>query len=291
MSAKPRRTFVPPAAWSSWSAEERERQVSPSSTIGGDYEPFVTRYRHDSDEAVGLSPLAVLDLAVPASAARLDLFPAVHADDDAVVVFIHGGYWQELDRAHSRFPAVSLNDDGWAYLTLGYPLAPTATIEAMIDACAEALRWVRAELSPTALVVAGSSAGAHLAVSVATREGVQVDGIVAFSGVYELTPLLGTSVDDKLSLSRSQAERLSPLRDAPAMVPTLLAIGEHETEWFLNLHHLYAEHLRAYGVEITSHLAADRNHFDIVFELQDETSVTRHWLSALRDRPRAPTGP
>lgn len=278
-----------PVAWSRWSDEERERQVSPSSAVGGDYRPFIARYRKESDGAVDRSPGAQLNLCVPSSESRVDLFPAQAGPTSPMVVFIHGGYWQELDRAHSRFPASSLNDAGWSYVAIGYPLAPEATIGSMVDACAEALQWIHATWSPVMLVVAGSSAGAHLAVSAAAHAGSILDGVIAFSGIYELTPLLGTSIDANLRLDVTEAERLSPLRERPAFVPTLLVVGEEETTWFHELHRMYAEHLRAHGVDVAETTVRGRNHFDVVFDLQDEDSVARRWLSDLRDRPRAPT--
>lgn len=129
--------------WMRWSAEERERHVSPSSVIGGNYRPYIERYRRESDEAVLHSPLAQLDQAVPSSKATVDVFPSAHQSSDVVLAFIHGGYWQELDRAHSRFAAPALNASGWTYAAIGYPLAPKARIAEMIHVCAEALIWLR----------------------------------------------------------------------------------------------------------------------------------------------------
>jgi arylformamidase len=167
-------------------------------------------------------------------------------------------------------------------------MAPSARIARMISACAEALRWLRATSSPELLVVAGSSAGAHLAVCAAAEPGVSVDGVVAFSGVYDLAPLRGTSVDEALRLSEAEAESLSPVRRAPSMARTLLAVGENETSWFHQLQATYANYLRTHDVEATEQIVLGRNHFDVVFELQDHASPVGGWLNDLRDTPRAP---
>ncbi len=58
-----------------WSEEEREATVSPSSVIGGDYAPYVERYREESDAAVELIADAVtLGAEVPESGYPVDIF-------------------------------------------------------------------------------------------------------------------------------------------------------------------------------------------------------------------------
>ena len=86
--------------------DTREREYSPSSVIGGDYAPFLERYRTES--AAALRTLAVQrNLSYgDASSALIDYFPApVSASRPGLLVYFHGGYWQELSKAESAFLA------------------------------------------------------------------------------------------------------------------------------------------------------------------------------------------
>ena len=58
------------------------------------------------------------------------------------------------------------------------------------------------DLDPDRVVLAGHSAGAHLAAMVATADPTMsgLAGLVLVSGIYELEPLIGTSVNERLGL-------------------------------------------------------------------------------------------
>ncbi|MFG3757072.1 alpha/beta hydrolase, partial [Klebsiella pneumoniae] len=53
----------------------------------------------------------------------LDLF-AADADEGAIVVFIHGGYWQALDRSFFSHMARGLNARGVTVAVPSYDLCP-----------------------------------------------------------------------------------------------------------------------------------------------------------------------
>jgi arylformamidase len=263
------------ADWRRWTDAERERQVSPSSMIGGNYVPFIDQYRSLSDEALQqASPAAMLDVTVPTSGYPVDVFPSPNKGG-LVVVYIHGGYWQELGRSYSRFAGAAVQQAGSGLVVVEYPLAPKAPIDTMVEVCGKAIQWASQELQPEHLVVAGSSAGAHLAASTAALSSAGSalpDLLVLFSGVYDLEPLIGTSVNHALNLTVEQARAWSPLNHAPAQVDTFLCWGEHETEWFKDMNHTYADHLRAYEIEVETFEIPNRNHFDVVLDLCDPAS-------------------
>ena len=127
-----------------------------------DMRAYVAAMREDSLVRRAESPAFLDQPYGPLDRNKTDFFPA--ADLSApCLFFIHGGYWQELDRTLSRFAAFALHQRGWGCVIVGYPTAPHGSIPTMIDACADAIRWTRAALLPESLVVCGSSAGAHLA--------------------------------------------------------------------------------------------------------------------------------
>ena len=85
-----------------------------------------------------------------------------------VLVFIHGGYWRSLDKRDVSFVAPSFVQDGAMVVVPNYALCPGVTIEEMTLQLVRALVWVYRNAAsygadPARIVVAGHSAGGHLA--------------------------------------------------------------------------------------------------------------------------------
>lgn len=274
----------PPAPWRAFDDATREREYSPSSCIGGDYRPFIAAYAERSAAARArfTGPASRLDLAYGAgSAQRLDLFvPAAPAASGAppLLVFIHGGYWQELSKNESSFAAADALAQGFAFAALDYTLAPAATVAAMVEECRRALRWLRAHASELGagggrLVVAGSSAGAHLAAMCAlprAGEAALVDGAVLVSGIYEVEPLVGTSINAALGLDAAAARAVSPaLADLRGFPPAVVCWGAVETAEFKRQGRDFAAALRRAGTRCDDFEVPGRNHFDVILDLAD----------------------
>ena len=89
--------------WRELENSEIEREYSPSSTIGGNYLPYINEYIRESNlvkesyDVIECSygPLSTntLDLILPKNFLEGALVP--------LIVFIHGGYWQELSKNES----------------------------------------------------------------------------------------------------------------------------------------------------------------------------------------------
>ena len=109
--------------------QDLEREYSPSSCIGGDYRPFIDAYRTESHTArqrsvalgaewssprYGLGAAQRMDLCVPASQA------ASGRPLPGLLVFIHGGYWQELSAQESLFAAANCVERGLAFAAIDY---------------------------------------------------------------------------------------------------------------------------------------------------------------------------
>jgi arylformamidase len=184
-------------------------------------------------------------------------------------VFVHGGYWQALSAADSLMPAPELVAAGWSFAAIDYVLAPRATIPEQIDQCTRAVRAVIDELDPSAVVLSGSSAGAHLAAHVAQRLSppeahptAAVDRLVLLSGIYDLRPLVTTYVNEPLGMDDDTASAWSVPLDVRPAVDLHVLHGEHETVAFK------AQSARlgaAWEVPVVE--VVGRNHFDLVLDL------------------------
>lgn len=255
------------AGWRGWPLERLEREYSPSSCVPA-LAPLLQAYADRSARAYATRAHRTVRYG-DGDDELIDLFPA--GGRAPLVVFLHGGYWQELSRRESTFGAIDAVPQGIAWAAVEYTLAPHASLARIVDQCRRAVRRLRADAAalgcdPDRVWLAGSSAGAHLAAMVLLdpMAGAPPAGALLLSGVYDLRPLVPTYVNRALGLDDAQAWSLSPLAGMPpAACDTVVAWGEHETASFVAQSRAYA---RAVGAG-TALEVAGRNHFDLVFDL------------------------
>lgn len=175
---------------------------------------------------------------------QVDIFPATqpHAP---LVVFIHGGYWQGGDKRDVSFVARHLVGAGAAVAVCNYGLAPHVSLSSMVDQTRTLVTWLHREAArfgadPQRIYLIGHSAGGHLAAMMLSQQGPQdaqaraaIRGVFAISGLFELAPLLHTSINNALGLTAEQAAYLSPARNRRACDAALHTIvGADETASF-----------------------------------------------------------
>jgi arylformamidase len=216
----------------------------------------------------------------------VDMFPA--ADEGApVMVFIHGGYWQMMDPSFSSFIAPVLRDLGYCVAIVGYDLCPAVTVADITAQIQNACAWVydhAADYGADAerIYVSGHSAGGHLtAEMMATdwtlvREDLPaqlVKGGLSISGLFDLVPLVETSINDKVGFDQETARQSSPILKNPiATGPLILAVGGDESQGFFDQSDQLAE---AWGDHLESIERLDllgTNHFTVVKQLADPDS-------------------
>ena len=176
-------------------------------------------------------------------------------------VFVHGGAWHAGDRKRIAFVrlARSLARDGVAVALVSYRLAPEVTWREMAEDIAKAVKWVSEHIGEYGgsgvVVLGGHSAGAHLAALVALCEeyGVKVSGLIAWSGVYNITELMLEAGDkgfkEAFTGSSEEWREASPIAWAsPGDPPTLVLYGSRNPELIVRQsNHLYKA-LRKAGV-------------------------------------------
>ncbi len=118
-----------------------------------------------------------------------------------VLLYIHGGAWAIGDKREQGLPAIHhLSARGAVCVTANYRLSPRATWPDHLDDCRQALAWVREHIAeyggdPNRIVLAGGSAGGHLAALMALDRGSdgqggplpEVAGCIPLYGVYDFT--------------------------------------------------------------------------------------------------------
>ena len=178
---------------------------------------------------------------------------------------------------------------GFAFAAVDYTLAPQASVAQMVAECDEALTWLahqapRLGFDGQRIVLAGSSAGAHLAAMLALQTRQRVAAVVLVSGIYELEPLLGTCINDALNLSQDSAHALSPaLKSVQGFPPSIVCWGEVETAEFKRQSRDFAAQLQAAAAPVQSFEVPGRNHFDVILDLADiKTPLGQHVVALMR---------
>ena len=198
-----------------------------------------------------------------------------------LLIFIHGGYWQSLSAGESLYNGPTAFREGVAFHAVDYTLAPHASIPEIIAECIADVKKTLSELEPTRVVIAGSSAGAHLTAMCARDAEIAslIDGVALLSGVYDLRPLVKTPMNDPLHLTMETAANVSPqLLPFTSFAPqALLAVGTHEPEEFIRQNGEFASYLAVNNIATTAIVVDNRDHFDLPYDLIQKGTQVGDW--------------
>jgi arylformamidase len=278
--------------------------------LGGQWRPgfptLLAGFEKLGAEAVAASDCA-LDLRYgPRERETFDFFAAKGACRGTLLYF-HAGYWHSRDKSGFRFLAPAFNASGLNVAFINYPLCPGVSLAELVQACRAAPAAVAAHAASRAagplasrLVVAGHSAGGHIAVELALDSAASaarardaaappaaatIAAVAAFSGIYELAPLLTTSLNEKLRLDAESAAAASPLRRAAAQAaPALFAVGADETPAFIEQTRSMHAAWGAAGNRSRLEIVAGCDHFSLLQELATPTSALHRRVAGLADR-------
>ncbi|WP_348773020.1 alpha/beta hydrolase [Methylobacterium sp. 37f] len=190
-----------------------------------------------------------------------------------LLAFIHGGYWQRNAKEGFACLAQGPMALGLDVALIGYTLAPDASLTRIAAEIRSALRTLRAGdaaagLGRRRLVVSGWSAGGHLAAL--ALDGPEADAGLAISGIFDLAPIRGTTLDEALRLTPGEVETLSPIRRMTRPgAPLVLAYGADELPELRRQSRDYAAARAAAGLETRCLALEGADHFSILETLID----------------------
>ncbi len=148
---------------------------------------------------------------------RLDLYRPVERAK-GVIVWVHGGAWRSGSRKNVGIAGLTAR--GWAVASADYRLTPVARFPAQVHDLKAAIRFLRARadelgLPASPIVIAGTSAGGHLAALVGVTNDVEalegavgagreasssVQAILVHFGASNLTTILAQSTPHGLGV-------------------------------------------------------------------------------------------
>ncbi|HKU95086.1 MAG TPA: alpha/beta hydrolase [Vineibacter sp.] len=250
---------------------------------------FVDRWTAQSADMRARTPCE-LDLAYgPSPRQRLDVFAPpgpVPPGGRPALLYIHGGYWQGGDKDIYSFLAPAVTHRGALYIAATYDLCPTVTMTALVEQARQVVDWLHTHageigLDARRLVVAGHSAGGHIAASLAHTDWAArglpasaLAGALPLSGLYDLEPIRLNYLNAACRMDADEAARLSPIRHInPGAPPTILAVGAAELPELVRQTRDYGAALAGAGVPPLAVVETPGdNHFSIVDSLLDPSS-------------------
>lgn len=223
----------------------------------------------------------------------LDLFLPQAGGSAPLALFVHGGYWRSLDQSLFSHVAGGLNAHGIAVAVTGYDLCPLVTVADTIEQIRRACMFLWQRLGRRMLVYGWSSGGHLTAAMVATdwpmlyprAPADLVPSGYAVSGLYDLGPLIKTSMNQDLRLDAEGARRVSPLFWPLPQGRTFDAVvGALESGEFRRQSRSIAEVWQQGGAQTRYEEIAGMNHFTIVAALADPQSAMTARVAELAQR-------
>lgn len=222
---------------------------------------------------------------------KYDIYGTNLPKDAPIFIFIHGGYWQEFTKDLSAFPASSLVSQGIKVIICGYDLCPNVSLTEIVSEIKFFLEKILRDAYNSGsrkIWIAGHSAGAHLAASILhdnnwlnsmTEKGYRnlLKGLILIAGVYDLEPLLTTSMNDALQLTPEEIKLYSfaPIEQNDSSkesiiedLKVIVTVGECDSPIFIEESKRYSQKLLKFVDQVEFLLLRNNiDHFDIVENL------------------------
>lgn len=235
-----------------------------------------TQFEAQSADAIR-APDCRLDLRYgPAQRQVFDFF-AAQGRPRGTLAYFHAGYWQSRDKALFRFIAPAFAGLGLNVALVNYPLCPSVSLGGLIEAVGASPAAIAAAAMDTGqpalpLILSGHSAGGHIAVELALAQAggagnpsFAVAGVIALSGIYDLVPLVQTTLNRNLMLDAAGAARHSPLsRVRQGCAAALFGVGAEETPAFLEQSRHMCEAWQGAGNRASLAVAPGSDHFSLL---------------------------
>jgi acetyl esterase/lipase len=228
---------------------------------------------------------------------RLDLYIPAGATNAPVIFSIHGGVLMAGDRSEETFVGQRFAPAGFLTAVISYRLSPDVSHPAHVQDAAAAFAWVKRNIrqhggDPERIVVIGHSAGAYLAMLLATDARYlaahelsprDITGLVPVSGFFWVEEP-GVGPDRPTSIwgtNRQTWIDASPAHHLGSGLPPVLFIDTDGDEgWRQQQNREMAEAVRAAGNrDVATHQVKGRTHMSVWTDMLDgESEETSAWI-------------
>ncbi len=142
----------------------------------------------------------------------LDVYAPNQGKDHPIVVWIHGGGWQQGDKTDVQAKPQAFVDKGFAFVSTNYRFVPNVTIKQMAGDVAKAIRWVHDHAKDyggnrNTIFVMGHSAGAQLAALICTDARYLAAEGLSLSIIKGCVPVDGDTYDVPMQIATVEEQR------------------------------------------------------------------------------------
>lgn len=240
-----------------------------------------------SDMAYGSDPRQSLDIYMPRE--TMGALP--------VVLFVHGGSWQEGNKNGYAFAGRALAAQGFMTLVMNYRLHPKDRYPAFIEDVALALRWAADNAKPLGgdpdkIFVMGHSAGGYnIAMAVLDERYAAIrpklSGVVTLAGPFDFLPL-DTPATIKVFGGLSDLPSTQPINHARTDAPPFLLLhGSADKTVFPRNTIALDKALRQVGASSTIKMYEGLSHVGIILALSKplrSTPVLADAVAFMKDK-------
>ncbi|XP_075162806.1 kynurenine formamidase isoform X2 [Haematobia irritans] len=225
-------------------------------------------------------------------------FVKVSKEGSPIFVYIHGGFWQELDKTTSG-PIVHTLIDNYRVILVDYDICPKVTLQELTQQLTNFYKWLSVYAKQTQtprISVCGHSAGAHLALQL--FQNIQdyqqlhlIDNLFLISGLYDLRQLWSfqsCNPNNILALNDKLAFELSPItwtynkdlirQSLNQRLKVHIIVAENDSEAFKKQSQNYAYTLMQLNMNINFRMFSFYDHFDIIEDCSNRDSVVSCYI-------------
>jgi acetyl esterase/lipase len=243
---------------------------------------------------------------------KLDFYPSRKAGLSPLIVWVHGGAWRAGSK--NAVPIEGLTEQGFSIASLDYRLSGSARFPAQTQDIKAGIRFMRANaerfrIDPRRIVIAGASAGGHLAALVGISDGVKtlddpsmgnadvpstVSAIVSLYGASNLQTILSQSTPHGLGVREPALKLLlgglpdavpelarsaSPIAHVdPSDPPLLLIHGDQDPQMPINQSHELEGAYEQTGLDVTFHVLHGAAHGGKSFYEDQNLRLISDWI-------------
>lgn len=211
----------------------------------------------------------------------LDIFvPGQKIQSAPVLIFIHGGFWQWLDKDHYAFSLEPIRAAGAVVVSINYTLCPETSIDGIVEQVRQACAFAYSRVGdhrgdPNNIHVTGHSAGGQLTAMIATTAWKTIDpslpdnlikSAIPSSGIFNMNSMrLTPQLNEGLKLDETMANRNSPIFLEPTYdLPMSIVVGADESEGLIAESKEFYEAWRKKLTEIRYFEIPDVHHFSLI---------------------------
>ncbi|WP_299007159.1 alpha/beta hydrolase [uncultured Shewanella sp.] len=224
---------------------------------------------------------------------NIDVFRPNHIPNNAtIIVYIHGGWWQWFSKDMFSYIAKPFNHAGAAVYIPAYTLAQNWTNDDPMGSIAKQLEYAMLEIFKEAekkgakkIVLVGHSAGGQLVsllrnIDWQSQYGVSkavvnlLSSAFSLAGLFDLTELVNSYINDEIGMTQEQAQSVSPLLHSKAsddrdLPPLYLVLPEYDTAEFFRQTKEYQQRLIKQNEQCRMKVLDGKDHVSMIESLID----------------------